>query len=422
MASRVDGGYAVITVGQFANVCAARKSGLISFVALRVWLAAHEQRAKRCTARGRISYTVRELARLVRIPEASAKRALAELSRFSLLTWSETIIEFPQVLLGISEEIASRLGTKPTRPVPVPRYVLRALFRHTRPSEVMAAIGHLIRCLFRRGREIVAYGLVKASWIASVFGVGERSVHAARSWMIENKFLTQEVVNQFVLNRWGGKFVVCLTQAAKAGRGAPKSAPPSLTKRTLKSTYSNQKINNKPGFAGKLSGVGTDTLGRPTIRNILPEDLRQLPRLEALYRQAVAANWLSHSEANLRNFVSAALRATRAGGRVGAIFAGIVKKKLWHHITQEQEDRALDLLRRHRDRRAGAFSLMHSTNANSGAVGKVSELLQTVMNCSSLLPGRCALSTVPHQSARSDCDKKMSIVPCGKSCRDRNAR
>lgn len=51
MKTYVQGGYVTITVGQFANVCEARKSGRISFLGLRVWLACHEQRAKRCTAK-----------------------------------------------------------------------------------------------------------------------------------------------------------------------------------------------------------------------------------------------------------------------------------------------------------------------------------------------------------------------------------
>jgi hypothetical protein len=387
MATRVDGGYAVITVGQFANVCAARKKGVISFVALRVWLAAHEQRAKRCTATGRVSYTIKELARLVRVHEAPAKKALAELSALSLITWSETFITFPQVVLGISEQMASELGTSPKRPVPVPRYVLRALFRHTRPSEVLAAIAHLIRCLFRRGTEIFNYGLIKASWVAEVFGVGERSVHAARSWMLQQKILTQEVVNQFVLNRWGGKFVISLQQLGRGrARRSARSAPPSLTNSTLKSTYSNQKINNKPAAGGPLPGVDGKQISKPTIRNILPEDLRQIERLQELYTQALNANWLSHSEANWRNFVAAALRASRAGGRVGAIFVGIVRRKLWHHVTQAEEDDALATLRRHLDRQSAPLASSAPVEPRGTSVKKVSELLRTVLNFSSLNP------------------------------------
>src|SRR5215475_8797093 len=73
-----------------------------------------------------------------------------------------------------------------------------------------------------------------------------------------------------------------------------------------------------------------------------------------LYEQVVRARWLPESEASFRNFVCAALRATRAGGRVGAIFVGIVRRGLWHHITQDQEEHALKILKRHRDRQRPA--------------------------------------------------------------------
>jgi hypothetical protein len=231
MQTSVDGGYALITVGQLANVCAARKDGRISFLALRTWLAAHEQRAKRCTVKGRLRYTTAELARLVRAPESSVSRAIKKLTDCGLLSWTEHAIEFPGAVLDFAEELAAELGTSPRRPVPVPRYVLRAIFRHTRPSEVMAAIAHLIRCLFRKGRELFNHGLIKASWVASVFGVGERSVHSARRWLIDQKFLTQEYVNQFVLNRWGARFVVSLKQVNRPQRVRAvrsKSAPPRI--------------------------------------------------------------------------------------------------------------------------------------------------------------------------------------------------
>lgn len=231
METTVEGGYALISVGQFANVCAARKDGLISFVALRVWLAAHEMRAKRCTAKGRVHYSTDELARLVRVPAKTAVKALSELVRHGLIDWQPTGICFPEILQDYAVDLAAELGTKPSSPVPVPRYILRALFRHKRPSEVMAAIAHLVRCLFRKGREIFNHGLIKASWVASVFGVGERSVHAARKWLADEKFLIQEPVNQFVLNRWGAKFLVSLKQVARpapAVRAERKSAPPTI--------------------------------------------------------------------------------------------------------------------------------------------------------------------------------------------------
>jgi hypothetical protein len=241
----------------------------------------------------------------------------------------------------------------------------------------MAAIAHLIRCLFRRGGKIFNGGLVSSSWVASVFGVGERSVHSARRWLRSLGFLTEERVHQLVMNRFGGKFLISLERPeAKTPRA--ESAPPSILKRGTLRYFENQ-INNKPAFAAP--GVRADEQGKPTLRNVQFEDLKKLPRLEELYRQTVEAGWLEASEASLRNFLCAALRATQAGGRVGAIFVGIVRKKLWHHVTQAQEDRAMTVLKSYRARKPDAFS------ASGGAIEnpdpRVFELVKTVLNCAS---------------------------------------
>jgi hypothetical protein len=114
--------------------------------------------------------------------------------------------------------------------------------------------------------------------------------------------------------------------------------------------------------------------------------LKKPARLENLYRQAVKVGWIEHSEANIRNFACAALRATRAGGRVGAIFAGIVKKRLWNHITQEQETRALAVLNRFRESRAGAFSIEEHTA--TGVEPRVTELVLYVLDARKSQQGR----------------------------------
>jgi hypothetical protein len=356
--TKIQGGYVLISVGQFANLCAARDEKRISFLAFRVWLAAHEQKARRCMAKHR-RFTTGELAELVREKPKAVERALRQLAAEKLICWSESAIEFPRDLTPSGEEIASDFGTSPKRPVPVPRRLLRAMFRHTRPAEVLAAIGHVIRCLFIRAGKIRNDGLVKASWIASTFRIAERSVQSARKWLTTSGFLVIERVHQLVMNRWGGKFSIVIqpvtAPSQKAVTGS-RFAPPSKTKSTSKSTSNNQ-INNKP--ARTASGV----LKEPTLNSIQPEDLRKPLRLEVLYRQAVQAGWIEHSEASVRNFCSAAVRATRTGGRVGAIFAGIVKKRLWHHITQEQEDRAVIVIKRFREKQSSAFKLQASAPA-----------------------------------------------------------
>src|SRR5690349_14328166 len=142
METTVAGGYVLVTVGQLANVCAARKAGEISFLALRIWLATHEQLARRCTAKGAVHYTAAELCALIGcgVTERSTVRALGELERHGLLSWSETHIQHPSNLAPQAAALASALGTDHKRTVPIPRRVLRALFRHKKPSEVMAAI------------------------------------------------------------------------------------------------------------------------------------------------------------------------------------------------------------------------------------------------------------------------------------------
>src|SRR5262249_14450755 len=151
-------------------------------------------------------------------------------------------IRYGTELTALGGDLAAHLGTNHKRCVPIPRRMLRSLFRHKRPSEVMAAIGHLIRCLFKHGARIPNYGLVEASWIASVFGVAERSVYSARRWLIKEQFLTQERVHQLVMNRWGGKFVVNLGAAARASRGGEFAAP------QTKSTYLNQYMLKRVSF------------------------------------------------------------------------------------------------------------------------------------------------------------------------------
>ena len=90
------------------------------------------------------------------------------------------------------------------------------------------------------------------------------------------------------------------------------------------------------------------------MRDIRLEDLRRLSSLRALFKQAVAANWVSGSESDFQNFVAAAVRATRLDRESlrtadpVRVFVGIVRKRLWGHITAEQEERAREVIARDR--------------------------------------------------------------------------
>jgi hypothetical protein len=84
----------------------------------------------------------------------------------------------------------------------------------------------------------------------------------------------------------------------------------------------------------------------PTLSNIRIEDLKDRERLHSLHRQAVAHGWLRDCEADTLNFYAAAARArTVPGGDPVRVFVGIVRRRLWYHITQAQEDEARQLSR-----------------------------------------------------------------------------
>jgi hypothetical protein len=158
-------------------------------------------------------------------------------------------------------------------------------------------------------------------------------------------------------------------------------APPYETKKTSSNEESkNQKTYRPepPGFYSKGEGR------KATISDVTVEDLESFTRTETLYRQAVAAGLIEASEAGAINFLAAACRAKAVQGNPVRVFMGIVRRRLWHHVTQADEDRALTALRRYRvedpDRfrvparqksggtvafQGGRFPLSHRNNAVS---------------------------------------------------------
>ena len=95
----------------------------------------------------------------------------------------------------------------------------------------------------------------------------------------------------------------------------------------------------------------------PNIRDVRAEDLKSFGRVEELFRQAVKQRLIEPTEANAINFIGAAARASRVEGDAPRIFMGIVRKKLWNHIQQCDEDRALSALRKYRSENPNRFQV-----------------------------------------------------------------
>jgi hypothetical protein len=362
-------GYRLIRAEQLFGVLGALNTGQITFRAFRTYigcveLLARREAADRVAAPSRIARQRRflqsELSELVDVEEGRPiMRELSELETAGLLTFTERAITISED--GVQQiNLVNLLGSRGAkRLVPVPRRILRLLASCTRPALAKTIVAYLLRglSLSKRG-EVRGAGTVKISWVCKLCQISERAARGARAELIRIGWITKDTGSyQRKLNRDGAYFVINTAWRLVSKRFAPPgtenwtgSAPP----REIQETPNGSK-NQKPAYAA--SGVQMERLKSPTLQDIQPEDLKIPRRVEELYRLAIQAGWLEHSEANVRNFVCAALRATRAGGKVGAIFVGIVRRRLWHHITQDQESRALAVLNRFREKHPEAFQL-----------------------------------------------------------------
>ena len=89
------------------------------------------------------------------------------------------------------------------------------------------------------------------------------------------------------------------------------------------------------------------TADRPTLRDVKPGDIHDPARLLDLHAQAIAAGYVSSSEADRLNFFAAANHARVIGSRnPPGLFVRIVRSGLWNFLTQDDEDVARVQLQR----------------------------------------------------------------------------
>jgi len=161
----------------------------MAFGTLRVWLGTLELVEKRCCTapEAPVHYSPEELRRLLRAPRlAPVTAGLQQLEDLGLLVWSPQAIQFlPQAqalrqALGQDGYQTLRAQLAPgLRWVPVPRRLLVWLAQEGQPGVIATALGVLLRCMRYKARQCVAGGRVAAPWIATVFGVAERTVQRA---------------------------------------------------------------------------------------------------------------------------------------------------------------------------------------------------------------------------------------------------
>lgn len=406
-------GYKTLTPIQLGNLLHALYARQLPWLAARVWLACVElvairEAAKRVRRLRRDRRVVQsefqrgELETLTGLNARSVARALGRLQRIGLVEFKATAVTLSELPMPEAGETIRDLagGRSARRPVPVPRTVLRFLAEQETAALGRVMLGYICRGLSidRVGGALREAGTVKAGWLADTLGLSLRSVRYAQAELRELGWIGKDTGSkQWKLNRHGAWFCINLEWApvAKSGvafetgegaldcvpiaRPTPESctpvAPPKEDRKTPSESKDRRtasglcKTEAKPN--PKISPPKSATLPRPTLRDIRREDLHSESRLRELFAQAIAKGWVKNCQADALNFFGAAVRARNAGnGDPVRIFVSLVRRRLWNHITQAQEDEARRTVQRHRQSERGK---VEPAGAEPGRAGQILE-------------------------------------------------
>ena len=379
----IFGGYKTQTVIQIANFLSALNAENISPRQLRIYLGclvitaareAAKRSGKSAKRQGEVTprYLTKELSKLTGCPITRIRGELRALEAAKLFRFTESEITFTEFPLPESHELAHELsdGRALARPIPIPRALLRYLSKCKKVSIIKTALAYCVRglTLSRRG-DVTGKGSVKATWIADVMNLSERSVRSARSELLELEWITDDEFSyQRKLNRDGAYFTVNLSWknekkvskpvdnfllsrseiAPPQTENCPSFAPPYKDRKTPYGSKHQKTRGTEPAGVCKANTKKARE-EKPKIYDVKTEDLGNFSRVEELYFQAVKRGLIEPTEAGAINFLAAAVRAKSAKeGEPPKIFMGIIRGKLWKNITQGDEDRALSALRRFR--------------------------------------------------------------------------
>jgi hypothetical protein len=362
----LHGGYKTQTVTQLGNLLTAFDNKQITFRGLRLYfaalaaVAAREAAERTSDRRGRrgVRYRTDELAAIAAMPVEQARRELRRLERAGLLHFNESAICFRREKLAGAETLTDELscGRSPARPVPLPRTAIRFMARSSRIATIKTMIAYCVRGMsIARTGEVRGRGTAKALWIARVCGLSLRAVRLSRAELIDLKFISRDAGSkQWKLNRDGAYFLINgefgagdadeqTSRAKSASSFAPRNveicvpfAPPYEDMKTPSGSKDQETRSRERAGVRRMS-----KLKSPNFFDVQQADLKSVSRMTAMHEQAVTLGLARGGEAGRIEFLAAALHAANAGTRnAPGLFVALVRRGLWHHITQAEEDRA----------------------------------------------------------------------------------
>lgn len=404
----IEGGYVLIATAELCMAWSLYRTKSIRLVDLRVWCACKEILARRRAGKARLArFGIPELHRLVGgVGGEHLRASLRRLEAARLVWWSEGEIRCSSAVSDLREadraapaRMMERITTA-KRLVPVPRRHLRLIAGGARRAVIATLVAHLARCLFVKAGAVSARGFCKASWVAEVFGVAERNVKEARGHLVRLGVLVGVETPQWRMNRLGKCLEVNLSwsrTAGQEGRAGIGSTPPRRPSTTGSAPpESNRELltdhkNQNPATGGRSGSLGKRQRGaaRPTLTNVVPEDLRSTERTLELFRQAARDGLLPPGESSRLQFLAAAEHARARGSRNPCgLFAAIVRRGLWHVITQGDEDAAAKRAKEFRSRLGAGPGGGNGPPGSRALPRELRDLLTGVLAACAMPPGR----------------------------------
>ena len=385
----VAGGYVRVRVAPLMMCWYCYQEGLITLRQLRVWLALHEVAARRFAMKGerKPKFGPNELQKLVGgVGGAHLRADVAALRAVGLADVGAHHVKFaksPEDLnIPCTEQVQELIDTVENRKrsVPIPRRMLRYLAACSKKALIATAIGHLLRLVYLRRREVGGYGRCKASWISERFGVDVRSVKRSRKLLIAIGVLTvlhpsPSSRERFCENRWGKALDWNLTWESASSSGSETAAdcvetasdqPPAVAESNTglspQSRFSTTRMSpprrdtdplredlkNPELASSRESGVQEELPSRgakPTIHDVKIIDLSDPGRLVGLWHSAAQMGFIGRSEADKLRFAAIAERALRYGDSPPKMFRWLLGNRKFEFITQDMEDAARRKLR-----------------------------------------------------------------------------